>query len=82
MKSLRIRKHAENPPELGAINCSVSFRRKDPNCFGFSALFIFPFFFSPSTMSSVLDMSKFLLVVLIQNKDFHKISEFPIGKKS
>lgn len=35
-----------------------------------------------SKKSLVLDISKFLLAVLIQNKAFHKISAFPIGKKS
>lgn len=35
-----------------------------------------------SKMSLVLDISKLLLAVLIQNKAFHKTSAFPIGKKS
>lgn len=73
LKSLRVRKQAENPPELGAINCSVSFRgKKKPNQTVFSSLL----FFLSSTMSLILDFYKFLFV-LIQNTALTKYQNFP-----
>lgn len=42
LKFLRVRKQAEDPRELGAINCSVSFRGKKNQTVFFSTFFFLP----------------------------------------